>query len=201
MTRIGFLGALALLMMPLPGGSAAATEYQQHPEDYTVEQAYEFFGRERTPYDRGQSPIPELEARYLGRFFAAADAAMQARVNIMQHFFAGQSYKKYMPVYLKTMQEIEQEFFFERAPTKELKDIETLFLNALGEQRDFFIYWSKASGGAFTALRNDFTKNELVQSSHTKLLKVYTQLMILYPNETAYNQKAFYNHLCALDFI
>ena len=92
-------------------------------------------------------------------------------------------------------------FAFVRAPTKDLKDIENLTALAIGEQRDFFRAWSSANGRDFLKLRKTYNQHELIQSSHLKLQSAYTQLMLIFPHEDDYNQKAFYNHLCALDFI
>lgn len=190
------------LSLPLRAAAQGDSYYMKHPKEFTVEEAYEFFDRERTPYDKTQSPIPENEAAYLDHFFYVSDMAMQARVNMMQYYFAGTSaHKKQLPNYLKVIEEIGESFRISRAPTADLKQVEDLFLAALGEQRDFFIQWSNARGPAFTSLRKNFQNHELVQSSHFKLQRAYTQLMLIYPNETAHNQKAFYDHLCALDFI
>lgn len=199
---LAFLLVLCAAFAPLRAASAQDSYYMKHPKEFTVEEAYEFFDRERTPYDKSQSPIPENEARYLDHLFYVSDMATQARVNMMQHYFAGTTaHKKQLPNYLKIIEEIIESFALSRAPTEDLKQVETLFLSALSEQRDFFVHWSKTKGNAFTDLRKNFHKNERVQSSHFKLQRAYTQLMLIYPNETPHNQKAFYDHLCALDFI
>jgi hypothetical protein len=49
-------------------------------------------------------------------------------------------------------------------------------------------------------MRNKYNKHLLVQASHIKLQRVYTQLMLIYPNEAPDNHKAFFSHLAALDF-
>ena len=41
----------------------------------------------------------------------------------------------------------------------------------------------------------------LVQSSHNKLMKAYQLLNVQFPKEHAHNKAAFFDHLCALDFI
>lgn len=194
---------IVMLFSWLPSVPAHAEgDYIKHPKEYSVEEAYAFFGHERVAYNPSASPIPENEKRYLEHLFYVADMATQARVNMMQYYFAGtQAHKKQLPNYLKIMEEIKESFTFARAPTKDLREVEELFLLALAEQRDFFIYWSKAQGPNFISLRKKFKNHELVQSSHIKLQRIYTQLMLIYPDETPHNQKAFYSHLCALDFI
>ena len=186
-----------------PRVSVAAEDYfLKRPKAFTVQEAYEFFGYERTPFSREESTMPEFEARYLEHLFRASDMAMQASVNMMQHFFAGRNLnKERLKEYLQTVENIRQSFALNRAPTKELRDVQELFLFALEDQRDFFIKWSMAYGPEYIKLRKTYEDHELVQSSHFRLQRVYTQLMLLYPEESPYNHKAFYSHLNAMDFI
>jgi len=45
------------------------------------------------------------------------------------------------------------------------------------------------------------SRNQLIQSSHQHLLAAYGVLMHSYPEETKHNKQAFFDYLCALDFI
>ncbi len=47
----------------------------------------------------------------------------------------------------------------------------------------------------------DYANAPLILSSHQKLLQAYNELMSIYAYENGHNKKAFYSHLCALDFI
>jgi hypothetical protein len=40
-----------------------------------------------------------------------------------------------------------------------------------------------------------------VLDAHDHLIQAYNELMQLYPGESEHNKKAFYAHLCSLDFI
>ncbi len=173
-----------------------------HTKLYTVEEAYEFFNRERTPFDPKRSKLSEYEIAYLEHYFSLTDRAMELRTNMMQYYFAGtRAHKKQLAAYITEIEKVIDAFPFVRAPTKELKEIENLTALAIGEQRDFFRAWSSANGRDFLKWRKKYMEHELVLSSHSKLQSAYTQLMLLFPHEDPYNQKAFYNHLCALDFI
>lgn len=198
----GVLFAVLFFFALIAPAAAEEEYYMKHPKNFTVEEAYAFFDRPRTPYDKSISPLPENEAAYLEHLFYTSDMATQARVNMMQYYFAGtQAHKKYLPDYLKIMEEIIESFTLTRAPTEELKKIEELYLIALGEQRDFFIKWSSMRGSMFLRMRSQYKKDEFVESSHKKLQRIYMQLMLLYPSEDIKNQEAFYNHIAALDFI
>ena len=160
------------------------------------------FNHERTPFDPKKSKLTQYEVAYLEHYFELTDRAMELRTNMMQYYFAGtQAHKKQLAAYITEIEKVIDGFAFVRAPTKDLKDIENLTALAIGEQRDFFRAWSSANGRDFLKLRKTYNQHELIQSSHLKLQSAYTQLMLIFPHEDDYNQKAFYNHLCALDFI
>ncbi len=183
-------------------GKRSSQPPAQYTKLYTVEEAYAFFNHERTPFDPKKSKLTQYEVAYLEHYFELTDRAMELRTNMMQYYFAGtQAHKKQLAAYITEIEKVIDGFAFVRAPTKDLKDIENLTALAIGEQRDFFRAWSSANGRDFLKLRKTYNQHELVQSSHLKLQSAYTQLMLIFPHEDDYNQKAFYNHLCALDFI
>ena len=70
-----------------------------------------------------------------------------------------------------------------------------LVLAALADQRAYFESWQREKEGR--ASRNE----ALVQSSHSRLVQAYNVLMSRFPQEGAGNRDAFFDHLCALDFI
>lgn len=169
---------------------------------YTVEEAYEFFNRERTPFDPQKSKLSKYEIAYLEHYFSLTDRAMQLRTNMMQYYFVGpRAQKKQLASYITEIEEVIDAFPFVRAPTKELKEIENMTTLAIGDQRDFFRAWSTSNPREYIKLRKSFVSHELVIASHSKLQTAYSRLMLLFPDEDPYNQKAFYNHLSALDFI
>ncbi len=79
-----------------------------------------------------------------------------------------------------------------------------LITTALQEQRSYLREWDQA-----TAKRQPFpyvlhrggNLHSLVRSSSNKLLQAYNHLMKSYPKESPHNRQAFFDHLCALDFI
>lgn len=196
------LGSVVSFSSPALAAEKQQEEYLKHPKIYTVEEAYEFFGRERTKFSPEKSKLPPRDVKYMDHLFFVTDMALVARVNIMQYFFVigNKAPKKYMPAYLEEMDNLIRSFTMIEAPSEDMKQVEKLLILALEEQRDFFKEWAELKGVAFMNLRNKYKKNLLVQASHIKLQRVYTQLMLIYPNEAPYNHKAFFNHLAALDF-
>jgi len=63
------------------------------------------------------------------------------------------------------------------------------------EQRSALEQWRKI------ALPTDLARHPLVASSSGKLHRAYAELLALFPQEDAHNKAAFFDYLCALDFI
>ena len=51
------------------------------------------------------------------------------------------------------------------------------------------------------ALHKGGNVHSLVRSSSNQLIQAYDYLMQSYPQESPHNRQAFFDHLCALDFI
>jgi hypothetical protein len=76
-----------------------------------------------------------------------------------------------------------------------LEPVKRLVGTAIEEQARYFSSLDQSKKLSFNA------RDKLVQSSHAKLVNAYNLLMAQYPQESAHNNKAFFDHLCALDFI
>jgi hypothetical protein len=77
----------------------------------------------------------------------------------------------------------------------DLGAVKDLITSAVKEQQRYFAVLDSHRKLEFDA------GNRFVQSSHGKLIHAYRLLMSRYPQENAHNKKAFFDHLCALDFI
>jgi len=85
-----------------------------------------------------------------------------------------------------------------------LKPVHQLVTEAIREQSGYFETWQRSvdRSEAFNySLNNRKRLHKNVTSSHNKLFEAYKILKKLYPKEIKHNQKAFFDHLCALDFI
>lgn len=186
-----FLTVFALLT-----GSAVVA----HAQDMTIEQAYEAIPHARTPFDKKQSTIGSAESKYLDHFFFASDLAMRARVQTLQHFYHNDNITK-LETYDKEINTLLASFDLIETPTN-LKEVQSNLLGAIRDQQKFFHEWAAQKGTpAFAQTKQNMAQNSLVQSAHQKLVSAYSMLKQLYPEETEHNQQAFFDHLCALDFI
>ena len=78
-----------------------------------------------------------------------------------------------------------------------LGQVHGLVMQAVQEQRKFLLHWYRNQWDS--SLR--IAQEPLVQSSSHKLRAAYVALMRLYAGESETNRHAFFDYLCALDFI
>jgi len=168
-------------------------------QDMSVEQAYALIYEDRIPFDGKQSTLDEKDTKYLEHLFFVTDMAMRLRVIMLNNFRKGNiSGLKYYEGEIASLISS-----FEMVETPELmKPVQKDVIEAINDQKMFFKSWAKLSGTPeFVTIMKTMTNEPLVFSSHQKLIRAYKGLIDAYPGESGYNQKAFYSHLCALDFI
>ncbi len=171
------------------------------PAEITIDKAYKLIPHERTPYKPEESSLSSEEKQYLNHLFFVTDLSLQKRMMMLHYFRTGRD-----PVYLETynreISNILSSFKLTIAPTKTLQEVEDTIVIAINQQRKFFNEWHNSRNmPLYMSLQKNYTQDKWVKASHQNLLKAYSLLMRAYPNETAHNKKAFYDHLCALDFI
>jgi hypothetical protein len=134
-----------------------------------------------------------VDAKYLDHYFFAADVALQG--------FYGQKGAMSVADYNREINNIIASFDMVETP-RHLKDAQTLLISAIRDQQAFFNEWDKVRGMAKgQAYKRNYTQHGKVQAAHKKLLKAYYMLIQHYPQEHQRNKTAFFDHLCALDFI
>tara|TARA_R110002124_G_scaffold287216_1_gene471362 strand:+ start:50349 stop:50864 length:516 start_codon:yes stop_codon:yes gene_type:complete len=163
----------------------------------SIEDAYKAIPKEQTPYDANNSPLNAPDAEYLSAFFITLDYAVALRVELLTAMLNDQFYDMdyFQQAYLGIIQDLQS------MPTPH-KHYETqrLVLEALREQWAFFEEWHYADYQMKSIYRS-YNSQPKVKSSSRKLIMAYNLFLQAYPNESPWNKKAFYNHLCALDFI
>lgn len=162
----------------------------------SIDEAYQSIPHRQTPYNPQQSLAPEVEAQYLHDLFTLTDEAMRIRVMLLGKLYHDHDVD--MPHYSVVYTSLLSKVAALQPPEKALP-AQSLIVEAIEEQHLFFKKWSNA--GQNNAEFKQYHKNELVRSAHKKLLNAYNILMRVYPKETAHNRQAFFDHLCALDFL
>jgi hypothetical protein len=168
----------------------------------TIDEAYQSIPHKRTPYNSQVSALSLPEREFLSRFFALSDQALVERVATLAAFRAGDrqrfttyeanasrilaelrtlpeppSARGFVPMLSEAIQQ--QHLFFQKWDT------------ALAEQRSFAFPTGTATSGV----------DPNVGKASAELRRLYANLMARYATEHARNREAFYQHLCALDFL
>jgi hypothetical protein len=161
-------------------------------EEISISEAYQAIPHRQTSFDVKLSEMNAQEAEYLDHLFYVTDLAMRSRVVALTQLSDNNSLN--LENYNKEIDQILENFemFY---PPKRLRKVAKTIQSAIQDQKSFINYWANSG------IRPDLHNDHLVLSSHKKLLKAYSMLMILYPRETKHNKQSFYDHLCALDFI
>jgi hypothetical protein len=131
------------------------------------------------------------ERMYLSKVFGLTDLATVERVSMLiwltSEGKAGELAINYSNI-LSRLGELN--------PPAGLANFHKLIIESIEEQRKALVKW-KNSSFDYSKLQNEI----LVRSSSAKLKRAYSILMKKYPKEGNHNKQAFFDHLCALDFI
>jgi hypothetical protein len=160
----------------------------------TVEEAYKAIPHQRTVFNPSNTTLPKEEAVYLQNFFSLVDQGilekMETLAYLNQHGKIGK-----MP---GTVSGALSRLDVLSAP-KKLAQVHLWVQEAIREQKAYLeiLHLSIKNGQPHSF----DSGHALVRSSSQKLHAAYNGLMSLYVNENSHNKQAFFNYLCALDFI
>lgn len=155
-----------------------------------VDKAYRSIPHQQTTFNSSSATMSVEDAGYLNKLFSIVDVAVVERVQTLRWYQTGGLRGVNNNNYAQIISELEQ-----MDVPDNLKQAHTLIQQAIVEQNQYFRKIDSSDIYSFKA--NDLT----IRSSHTKLIKAYNLLMALFPKENNHNKTAFFDHLCALDFI
>ena len=164
----------------------------------SIKESYKAIPHEQTTYDMSKSPLSYAEKKYLSDFFTLSDLMMSARVSTLTNLYhskGGMSINTYNEAFQLSM-----EGFQSLDVPKNALPAHKLIVQAIQEHHKFLNNWSKAPATEKARIKKSFFQDALVKSSSSKLINSYNRLMSDYRSESPHNKKAFYDHLCALDF-
>ena len=170
----------------------------------TVEEAYRAIPHKQTTFDPLSVRMNKEQANFLEGFFKLVDLAVVERVQTLIRFQTDGGRGVPFQHYQVQINNLLFQFRAMRVPTRQLENIHKLVIEAIEEQRGYFEMWHEAidQGKPFKfKLTDSGPRHPLITSSHKKLIQSYNQLMRLFPKENQHNRQAFFDHLCALDFI
>lgn len=159
----------------------------------TVAEAYAAIPHHRTPYDATRSALPRPTAESLGALFTLVDRAVVLRVTAMRAIESGTPAGAGLRDYDAILGDMG------RLPLgADVAPIRDLILAAIREQRS---YLEGEAARPAAARRLALASVAPVRESSARLQRAYGLLMERFGRETGPNKAAFFDHLCALDFL
>lgn len=160
----------------------------------TVEQAYAAIPHQRTPFDAAGSHLAKGQVDALEQLFNLSDRGMVLRVDGLDALKRAD-----MPRLRAIVRDYAAVLEGLRAlrPTQQTRAATDLVLQAVQQHARFFE--GKLASG--TAAQPDASFTADVHQSSQKLRQAYSLLMAAFPDETPRNRQAFFDYLCALDFL
>jgi hypothetical protein len=174
-----------------------------HAAAMTIDEAYRAIPHQRTIFEDRSPGIDPKEAPFLREFFEQVDLAMVARVRTLMWFQSDGGRGAPFHQYEERIGEVLGHLKAMRVPGR-LVGPHRLVIEAIEGQRHYFAEWQAArdQGQPFQPrLVKGGGGHPLIQSSSGKLIAAYNALVRLHPQATAHNRQAFFDYLCALDFI
>ena len=170
---------------------STALQLEDVTQSMAVGDAYRAIPHQRTPFDPSVARMDISDARYLDTLFALTDLAMVERVQTQLRLQSGSRDGGADENYVKILAHLDSI----ESPQR-LERVRSLIRNAIDEQRRYLAMWRESGDTGYFS-----PAAPLVRSSSGKLIAAYNDLMALYAQEGAHNRQAFFDHLCALDFI
>jgi len=158
----------------------------------TVDEAYQAIPHRRIPYDTQRSTLSTTEREFLAKLFSLSDEALVERVTTLTALREGnraqlEQYEERITRILATLRALPE--------PASAHGLAVTLEQAIEHQRAFFRV-------AFAAAKEvQIATDPHVRTASNELRRLYTDLMTRYSNEHPQNRDAFYQHLCALDFL
>ena len=168
----------------------------------SVEDAYRAIPHRYTPFESKSAKMNPTDAAFLQEFFRLMNLAIVERVQTQAWFQSngkkGTAFSNYQRVTNGLIAQLEA-----LAVPDKLKAVNRIVIEALKDQRAYFEEWQRM------ITRQEPFKHALGAGPHharilaasQKLHDAYGRLMQAYPQEAERTKQAFFDHLCALDFI
>ncbi len=157
-------------------------------EQAEVFQAYKSIPHRQTIFDASEATMRAEEKVYLYSSFALVDKAIKSRVDVLQWVKSKGGNAENPSSHQLILAKLEA-----LQPPVPLEHYHHLLIQAIGAQNQ---YLKGLSPGSPIELSDSH-----VQSAHQSLSEAYMVLMNTYPNESSHNKDAFFDYLCAVDFI
>ena len=168
----------------------------------SVEDAYRAIPHRYTPFESRSVKMNPRDAVFLQEFFRLLNLAIVERVQTQAWFQSNGKRGIAFPNYQRTTDGLMAQLEALTVP-ESVKAAHRSVIEALKDQRAYFEEWQRAvtRREPFKYALGANSHHPRILSSSQKLHEAYGRLMQAYPQEAERTKQAFFDHLCALDFI
>ncbi len=180
-----------------------ATGFSQNSE--TISSAYRAIPHRQTTYLASSSTLDKNFAEHLEILFSLVDKSVVLRVDTLKALKTSKAeFEKALASYKIEKEKITDSI--KKSLSGSERQAFELIIQALDQQENYFqskrnkdtSFWSSLVDTGRGLLG---THEQPIKESSRLLVSAYQVLMKTYPNESKHNKQAFFDHLCALDFI
>ena len=191
LSSLGLLGTPSSPLDPQEIQRLASVPLQPIHQSMSVAQAYRAIPHNQETFRSSKSVLKQTEAEYLEQAFSLVDLAVVERISLLRTV-QGQDNR------LLRLSNYEQilKRFIAISPPPRLDYFHQQVAVVIREEHDYY-EGLQEQPSATTVDRS----HPLIQKLHRRLWTSYQFLVSQYPQESRSNQQAFFEHLCALDFI
>lgn len=165
--------------------------------DMGVAEAYEAIPHRRTVFDVPASTLASEESRALKHLFELTDRGVVLRVRGLRALNAGDDLE--LKRTSADYRDLTEELSLLSVPSN-IDSVKTLVLQSIQLHSDFFASQRRDRRSDVEGRAARVWGPDVVRASE-KLRAAYGLLIKAFPNESGLNRQAFYDHLCALDFL
>lgn len=184
------LPAIPRLLEERPAKVSAVESAPSADRSAAVERAYRAIPHRRTVFDARAATMSSDERDYLRRLFELVDLGIVERVETLGWLRSRGVSEPSVESYDQVVSQLDG-----LSVPPRLASVHRLVSEAMVEQRAALREWRK------TAVPANLAAHPLVASSSGKLHRAYGELLGLFPQENEHNKAAFFDYLCAMDFI
>jgi len=184
------LPAIPRLLEERPAKVSAVESAPSADRTAAVERAYRAIPHRRTVFNAEAATMSPGERDYLRRLFELVDLGIVERVETLGWLRSRGVSEPSVESYDQVVSQLDG-----LSVPPRLASVHRLVSEAMVEQRAALREWRK------TAVPANLAAHPLVASSSGKLHRAYGELLGLFPQENEHNKAAFFDYLCAMDFI
>jgi hypothetical protein len=181
----------------------AVSDFVRVETPMTAEAAYETMPHRRTRFDVNGTQMNDREKVFFERLFTLVDRAMVARVETTHWLLSAGASGRDMPDYRIESDDVLEKLNDLHVPDS-VEGAHARLVAAIGLQREYFEDWAKArlEGRHFKfAPGFRIKEHRAIRAASKMLIEAHAAIKKAFPDETPHNSNAFFDHLCALDFI